>query len=278
MLQCHLQPLTLTLTFTTPHHILLPSLQHHSHSLLFHQRPITHFSLSALPPQSSLPWLTVADDSPGETGPIELPLSSSPTIFSTTDDPSPLQVTTSVLLTAAISIFLFRSIRRRAKRAKELRLRSSGENKSLKEEALASLTAMAPGAIASEKTPSPVQALLGGISAGVIALILYKFTTTIEASLNRQALSDNYSVRQITITVRTIVNGLCYLATCVFGVNSVGLFLYSAQLAINSLTKGENSEEQGTRQSTSPNSTSESPAAGATSSDSQGDRNPDDRQ
>lgn len=83
--------------------------------------------------------------------------------------------------------------------------------------------------------PSPVQALLGGLSAGLIALILYKFTTTIEASLNRQTLSDNFSVRQITITIRTIINGICYLATFVFGINSVGLLLYSAQLAINSV-------------------------------------------
>lgn len=33
---------------------------------------------------------------------------------------------------------------------------------------------------------------------------------------------------------RTIVNGLCYFATFVFGINSVGLFLYSVQLALNS--------------------------------------------
>ena len=54
-----------------------------------------------------------------EEGPIELPPSSS-SIFATNDDPTPLQVATSVLLTGAISVFLFRSIRRRVKRAKEL--------------------------------------------------------------------------------------------------------------------------------------------------------------
>lgn len=35
---------------------------------------------------------------------------------------------------------------------------------------------------------------------------------------------------------RTIINGLCYLATFVFGINSVGLFLYSGQLALGSFT------------------------------------------
>ncbi|KAL2476379.1 hypothetical protein Adt_37115 [Abeliophyllum distichum] len=173
-------------------------------------------------------------DAPQEEGPIELS-PSIPPIFSTSDDPTPLQTATSVLLTGAITVLLFRSLRRRAKRAKETRLRSSGEKKSLKEEAVESLKAVSLSPVTAKASPSPVQALLGGLTAGVIAVILYKFTTTIESSLNRQTLPDNFSVRQITITIRTIVNGLCYLATFVFGINSVGLILYSAQLAINSI-------------------------------------------
>lgn len=69
--------------------------------------------------------------------------------------------------------------------------------KSIKEEALESLKAMTPTASLkadANSPPSVIQTLLGGISAGVIALILYKFTTTVEASLNRQTLSDNFSV------------------------------------------------------------------------------------
>ncbi|KAK7819322.1 hypothetical protein CFP56_040427 [Quercus suber] len=50
---------------------------------------------------------------------MELP-PSFPSIFATTDNPSTIQVATSVLLTGAISVFLFRSVRRRAKQAKEL--------------------------------------------------------------------------------------------------------------------------------------------------------------
>jgi hypothetical protein len=42
--------------------------------------------------------------------------------------------------------------------------------------------------------PSPVQALLGAISAGIISLILYKFATIIEAGLSRQTISDDFSV------------------------------------------------------------------------------------
>jgi len=66
--------------------------------------------------------------------------------------------------------------------------------KSVKEEALDSLKAFGSASIDAKGPPSPVQTFLGGIAAGVIALILYKFATTIEAGLNRQAISDNYSV------------------------------------------------------------------------------------
>ncbi|GFP79646.1 hypothetical protein PHJA_000108100 [Phtheirospermum japonicum] len=186
---------------------------------------------------------TTAITPPQPEGPVELP-PSIPPIFATDDDPTPLQTATSVLLTGAITVFLFRSLRRRAKRAKETRFRSSGEKKSISEEAMESLKSVTLSPVDGKSPPSPVQAFLGAVTAGVLALILYKFTTTIEASLNRQTIPDNYSVRQITITIRTIINGLCYLATFVFGVNSLGLFLYSGQLAFNSFMEGSSSESE----------------------------------
>jgi hypothetical protein len=36
---------------------------------------------------------------------------------------------------------------------------------------------------------------------------------------------------------------LCYLATFFLGINSVGLFLYSARLAFNSLMEGDTDKE-----------------------------------
>lgn len=125
-----------------------------------------------------------------------------------------------------------------------------------------SLKALGSASVDAKGPPSPAQALLGGISAGVIALILYKFATTIEASLNRQTISDNYSVRQITVTIRTIINGLTYLATFVFGLNSLGLFLYSGQLAIKSIMEGSSKKEtesKSTDQSNLSKSSIESP-------------------
>ncbi|KAG8070534.1 hypothetical protein GUJ93_ZPchr0006g45908 [Zizania palustris] len=196
------------------------------------------------------------DDGSGD-GPVEL---RTPTLFSIDENPTPLQTATSVLLTGAVSVFLFRSLRRRARRAKELRVRSSGMEKpnNLSQEALEGLRLVSASPIEVDKPPSPVQALLGGIAAGVIALILYKFTTTIEAALNRQTISDSFSVRQITITVRTIINGICYLATFVFGINAVGLILYALQLTFASITGDDPSSsalaEQISEQTTSSDS------------------------
>ncbi|XP_012434526.1 uncharacterized protein LOC105761296 [Gossypium raimondii] len=191
-----------------------------------HLRP-----LLALPREEPFTTPLAEEKEQEEEVPIELPPS-----YSSFSSSSPLQTATTVLLSGAIAAFLFRSIRRRAKRAKEFRLRS----KSLKEKSLNRLKAMGSASIKNKKlsTPSPVDALLGSLIAGVIAVFLYKFTTTIEAALNRQTVSDNFSVRQITITIRTIVNGLCYLATFVYGFNSIGLFLYSGQLALNPIMEG----------------------------------------
>ncbi|XP_047945507.1 uncharacterized protein LOC125192061 [Salvia hispanica] len=228
--------------FSAPIH-LLPSFpfSHSLNSPLKSTKQCTRCSA----PKLSIAQLSEAPtaSSPPEEGPVEIPPSISP-LFATDDDPTPLQTATSVLLTGAITIFLFRSLRRRAKRAKETKFRSSGEKKSLKEEALDSLKSVTLSPADTKSPPSPVQAFLGAVAAGVLALILYKFTTTIEASLNRQAIPDNYSVRQITITIRTIINGLCYLATFVFGINSLGLLLYSGQLAFNSLMDESENEDE----------------------------------
>ncbi|XP_051124720.1 uncharacterized protein LOC127247067 isoform X3 [Andrographis paniculata] len=153
--------------------------------------------------------ITAEEPPPAKDGPIELFPTTSP-IFATSDEPTPIQTATSVLLTGAITVFLFRSLRRRAKIVKEKDLciscycqisndlhqkfRSSGDKKSLVDEAMATLKSLSPSADNAKSPPSPVQAFLGALGAAAIALILYKFTITIESSLNRQTISDSYSI------------------------------------------------------------------------------------
>lgn len=63
---------------------------------------------------------------------------------------------------------------------------------------------------------------------------------------------------------------MCYLATFVFGINSVGLFLYAGQLAINSFMEESSdteTETKGKEAVSSSNSTAETPANSADSSE-----------
>ncbi|XP_039025769.1 uncharacterized protein LOC120159193 [Hibiscus syriacus] len=282
LISCHLLPLPFSPALPSSTH-LLPHSSFSKNTVFSFVSLLYKVHIWSSLIQAQGPVTTIAEAEEEEDGPFELPPSSTSTsIFATNDDPTPLQTATSVLLTGAIGVFLFRSLRRRAKRAKELQFRSSGAQKSLKEEALDNLKAMASTSIDTKSsTPSAVQALLGSIAAGVIALILYKFTTTIEAALNRQSISDNFSVRQISITIRTIVNGLCYLATFVFGINSLGLFLYSGQLAINLImggaTNNEN-ESKGEENVGSSSSVKENVADGIKSTIRREDQSPGDKQ
>ena len=80
---------------------------------------------------------------------------------------------------------------------------------------------------------------------------------------------------------RTIVNGLCYLATFIFGINSIGLFLYSGQLDINSFmgdSANEENKSKGDEQLNSPNSTVDSATDTKEVSSSKGDQSSNDTQ
>ncbi|KAH6795670.1 hypothetical protein C2S51_036656 [Perilla frutescens var. frutescens] len=208
------------------------------HHLYFPGRPTNHHHYSLCSAHRA--WLVQLSEQvtaavqPAAEGPFELPSSISSLLSAASDDTGALQTAASFLITGAFTLFLFTTLRRSAKRAKERKLRS----RSTKEEAMVSLK-NASVKVKGKKPPSPDQALLGALIAAAFGLLLYKFTTTVEFNLNNQPLSPNYSVRQITITIRTIINGMCYLATFVFAFNSLGLFLYSGQLAMNYVRASE---------------------------------------
>ncbi|KAL6535972.1 hypothetical protein OROHE_012816 [Orobanche hederae] len=237
-----------------------------SHSLSFSFRPTNQKNplcsahqtcIAQLSQEPTTAAMIAPSQPPVAEGPVELP-PSVPPIFATSDEPRSLQIATSVLITGAITAFLFRSLRRRAKRASETRFRSYGEKESVTAEAVGSFKSMtsSPGTV--ESPPSPVQAFLGAVLAGVIAINLFKFTTNVEAALNRQTISDNYSaVYRITITIRTMISGLFYLATFLFGANSVGLFLYSGQLVFSSFMEDSSSEYESEASPSSSNSESD---------------------
>lgn len=80
----------------------------------------------------------------------------------------------------------------------------------------------------------------------------------------------------VSLICRTIVNGLCYLATFVFGINAIGLFLYSGQLAMNSVmeegSKDKEPKAKRDEQVSPPTSTAETTLDSTESSNSKDDQ------
>jgi hypothetical protein len=98
--------------------------------------------------------------------------------------------------------------------------------------------------LAKTKKLTPMQALTGGITGLAIAFVLYGFTQTVMSSFDGKPVPESYQARQITITVRTIVSGLAYLATFVYAANGTGLCALAAQKWLDKLTGVDLIDEQ----------------------------------
>ena len=115
-----------------------------------------------------------------------------------------------VLFTIAFAAFLLRVLRKRASRAVNVRV--AAERKA----------ADAPPA--AELPPVTAAACFQGAGLAVLcAAALWTFTTFVEGAFDAAAPSDQYAVRNVTGTLRSIVTGLGYLATFLFGANAIGL-------------------------------------------------------
>lgn len=63
----------------------------------------------------------------------------------------------------------------------------------------------------------------GAVQAGAICFALFQVCGLIDGYFGNQEMPDQYTARNVTVTLRTIVRGLAYLITFLFGVNCVGL-------------------------------------------------------
>lgn len=68
-----------------------------------------------------------------------------------------------------------------------------------------------------------LSAFLGAAQAGLIACGLWIFTTKVQGLVEASNLPDQYTARNIAITVRTMIVGLLYLVTFIFSANTLGL-------------------------------------------------------
>jgi len=69
----------------------------------------------------------------------------------------------------------------------------------------------------------------------VICFLLFQVCGLVDGYFDRQDLPDQFTARNITVTLRTVVRGLAYLLTFLFGANCVGLSgkLLTVLLAVN---------------------------------------------
>ena len=134
-----------------------------------------------------------------------------------TEEATPLQNLFGFLFTAFCGWYFWRVVKKRGKRAQTFRVANQLSPEELKErEEERKLK---------DKKLNASQAFTGGITGIAISAGLYIFASKISTGFDNSSLPESYTARQISITVRTIVEGLVYLATFVYAANGVGLTL-----------------------------------------------------
>ncbi|BAW95856.1 hypothetical protein NIES970_07700 [[Synechococcus] sp. NIES-970] len=94
---------------------------------------------------------------------------------------------------------------------------------------------------ASEALPSPLRCWYGTAVAGAMSLTAYLLTSKVIAGFASKPPTGNELAVQIGITVRTLIMGLFTMATGVFGLIAVGLFI----LGLQSLFSGQKTSPPG---------------------------------
>lgn len=164
-------------------------------------------------------------------------------VYNNADGEETLKNAAGIAYVMLVAWFLYRLLRRRAKKAKEQKLsgQDTGPNwfDSMREKLM-------PAFFAKESTWEPKEAtafdaLLGAAQASGIGFGLFIFSSKMTALIGQQSLPDGLTARNITVTVRTILQGLSWQATFIFCANAVGLLGLSIQMILypDSLKEGE---------------------------------------
>ena len=132
-----------------------------------------------------------------------------------TEEATPLQNLFGFLFTAFCGWYFWRVVKKRGKRAQTFRVANQLSPEELKEREEERKE--------KDKKLSASQAFTGGLTGIAISTVLYIFASKVSSGFDNSTLPESYTARQISITVRTIVEGLVYLATFVYAANGVGL-------------------------------------------------------
>ena len=68
---------------------------------------------------------------------------------------------------------------------------------------------------------------------GGIFVVLYIISSNLDGYISSLALPEQYTVRQISVTLKTIILGMSYLACFIYGANALGLFLLGVDMVMN---------------------------------------------
>ncbi|GMH33511.1 hypothetical protein BSKO_01345 [Bryopsis sp. KO-2023] len=127
---------------------------------------------------------------------------------------------TGVLYVGLVGYFLYRVLGRRAKRFTEESIRGKPSSEPQKR-------------VGEQKTVTVSDAFLGASIAGSLSVVLFFLTSNVDSLVMQAELPDQYTARNIAITLRTVVRGIFYLATFVFGLNAVGLLGLGVQIVLD---------------------------------------------
>ncbi|MBE9040215.1 DUF3082 domain-containing protein [Oscillatoriales cyanobacterium LEGE 11467] len=93
----------------------------------------------------------------------------------------------------------------------------------------------------SDRPKSVLRCFTGSLISGTIASAAYGLTRSISATFAAKPIhSENLTAIKISIAVRTLVMGMCALATFVFALSALGLLALGIQRLVQQFAKAEN--------------------------------------
>ena len=139
-------------------------------------------------------------------------------------------------LLVIVAVYGFsRLLARRASYFSKVKLASRNEDDELLsrsiEEALDAKKERAGESPKEKKGPKDV--FTNAATVGGIFVVLYIISSNLDGYISSLALPEQYTVRQISVTLKTIILGMSYLACFIYGANALGLFLLGVDMVMN---------------------------------------------
>ena len=144
-----------------------------------------------------------------------------------------------------VIFYFFRLLKKRAERATTESLASTAQASKRRtgdgregddENDLASLDGPASAVASSREAPENVtvtQCLIGVAQAGTICFGFYMLSRVVDDYFVHQDLPAQYTARNVALLIQSVVRGLVYLVTFIFGANATGLAALAVQMVVD---------------------------------------------